>query len=58
MMASSPACSSHLGVVIRDNFNMNHLDEVNQVAGLVSIFETNPVTVFRTHANRLKNAGL
>lgn len=53
-----PACSSHLGVVIRDNFNMNHLDEVNQTAGLVSIFETNPVTVFRTHANRLKVASL
>ncbi len=51
-------CSSHLGDVIRDNFLMNHLDEVNQVLGLVSIFETNPVQVIRTHANRLKNAGL
>jgi triacylglycerol lipase len=51
-------CSSHLGVVIRDNYNMNHLDEVNQLFGLVSIFETNPKTVFRTQANRLKNAGL
>jgi triacylglycerol lipase len=37
---------------------MNHLDEVNQVIGLVSIFESNPTTVFRAHANRLKNAGL
>jgi triacylglycerol lipase len=51
-------CSSHLGTVIRDNYFHNHLDEVNQVAGLVSIFETNPLTVFRAHANRLKNAGL
>jgi len=51
-------CSSHLGSVIRDNYNMNHLDEVNQVLGLVSIFETSPVTVFRTQANRLKSAGL
>lgn len=51
-------CSSHLGQVIRDNYNMNHLDEVNQMFGLVSIFETNPKTVFRAHINRLKNAGL
>jgi len=51
-------CSSHLGTVVRDNYFQNHLDEVNQVLGLVSIFESNPTTVFRTHANRLKNAGL
>jgi len=31
---------------------------VNQILGLVSIFETNPKSVFRQHANRLKLAGL
>lgn len=51
-------CSSHLGKVIRDNYYMDHLDEVNQVIGLVSLFEANPKSVFRQHANRLKNAGL
>lgn len=51
-------CSSHLGQVVRDNYNMNHLDEVNQLFGLVSVFETNPKSVFRTQANRLKTAGL
>lgn len=51
-------CSSHFGTVLRDNYNMNHLDEVNQALGLVSLFETNPKTVFRQHANRLKLAGL
>lgn len=51
-------CSSHLGDVIRDDYFMNHLDEVNQLLGLVSVFETNPKSVFRAHANRLKNAGL
>jgi triacylglycerol lipase len=51
-------CSSHLGDVIRDDYFMNHLDEVNQILGLVSLFESNPKTVFRSHANRLKNAGL
>ncbi|WP_034075589.1 triacylglycerol lipase, partial [Pseudomonas aeruginosa] len=49
-------CSSHLGMVIRDNYRMNHLDEVNQVFGLTSLFETSPVSVYRQHANRLKNA--
>lgn len=52
------SCSSHLGQVLRDDYRMNHLDEVNQFAGIVSLFETNPVSVFRQHANRLKNAGL
>ena len=51
-------CSSHLGKVIRDNYRMNHLDEVNQTLGLTSLFETDPVTVYRQHANRLKNDGL
>ena len=51
-------CSSHFGRVIRDNYFFNHLDEVNQVLGLTSWFESNPKTVFRAHANRLKNLGL
>ncbi|BAN49040.1 triacylglycerol lipase [Metapseudomonas resinovorans] len=51
-------CSSHLGKVIRDDYRMNHLDEVNQTLGLTSLFETDPVTVYRQQANRLKNDGL
>jgi triacylglycerol lipase len=53
-----PQCAAHFGTVLRDDYNMNHLDEVNQVLGLTSLFETSPVTVFRAHANRLRNAGL
>ena len=41
-----------------DNDRMNHLDEVNQVFGLTSLFETDPVTMYRQQANRLKLAGL
>ncbi|WKE66226.1 triacylglycerol lipase [Gallaecimonas kandeliae] len=52
------SCSSHLGMVIRDNYGMNHLDEVNQAFGLVNLFETNPKTLYRAQANRLKNLGL
>lgn len=51
-------CSSHFGRVIRDDYRMNHLDEVNQVLGLTSWFEVDPTSLFRAHANRLKNAGL
>ncbi len=51
-------CSSHLGDVIRDDYFHNHLDEVNQLLGLVTIFDSNPRSIFRAHANRLKRAGL
>jgi triacylglycerol lipase len=51
-------CSSHLGMVIRDDYRMNHLDEVNLLLGLHDILSTDPLTVFRQHANRLKQAGL
>jgi triacylglycerol lipase len=51
-------CSSHLGKVIRDDYNMNHLDEVNQLLGLHHLWETDPTSVYRQQANRLKNAGL
>jgi len=52
------SCSSRLGMVIRDDFKMNHLDEVNLLLGIHHLWSTDPLTVFRTHANRLKNAGL
>ncbi len=51
-------CDSHLGQVIRDDYRMNHLDEVNLLLGLHHLFETDPITTFRNHANRLKKAGL
>ena len=51
-------CSARLGEVIREDYRMNHLDQVNHVLGLVSLFETSPETVFRQHANRLQQTGL
>ncbi|UDM17679.1 triacylglycerol lipase [Vogesella sp. XCS3] len=51
-------CSSHLGQVIRDNYRFNHLDETNMFFGLGNILETSPVTLFRQHANRLRNIGV
>ena len=52
------SCKSHLGRTIRDDYGMNHLDEVNQMVGIVNLFETSPVTVFRQQANRLQALGL
>jgi triacylglycerol lipase len=37
---------------------MNHLDVTNQVLGMVSLFETSPLTLMRNHTRRLANAGL
>ena len=51
-------CSSHWGTVLRDDYSWNHLDEVNQVAGLRGLFASSPSSVYRSQANRLKNAGL
>lgn len=52
------SCSSHFGSVIRDDFKMNHGDLINQVLGLHTLFDTDPLSIYRTHANRLKKAGL
>ncbi|BDX08365.1 lipase family alpha/beta hydrolase [Planctobacterium marinum] len=52
------SCSSHLGYVLKDNYKMNHLDEVNQTFGIHHLFETDPVSVFVQQANLLKQLGL
>ncbi len=52
------SCSSHLGYVLKDDYRMNHLDEINQTFGIHHLFETDPVQVFLQHANRLKQMGL
>lgn len=52
------SCSSHLGKVLKDNYKMNHIDEVNHTFGIHHLFETDPITPYRQQANRLKNLGL
>lgn len=51
-------CSSHIGQVIRDNYNLNHTDLANMMFGLKGLFAPDPVALFRQHANRLKLQGL
>jgi triacylglycerol lipase len=49
-------CDSHLGVVIRSNYALNHIDTMNHFFGATGF--TDPVALYRQHANRLKLAGL
>jgi len=51
-------CSNHWGQVLRDDYGWNHIDEINHVFGLRGLFSSDPVAVYRAHANRLKGLGL
>ena len=51
-------CSSRWGVVLRDDYPWNHMDQVNQAFGMRGWGTPDPVAFYRTHANRLKLAGL
>lgn len=51
------ACASRLGRHLGDH-RQNHLDEVNQLLGLTDWWSASPVTLYRQHANRLKQLGL
>jgi triacylglycerol lipase len=51
-------CSNRWGLVLRDNYPWNHIDQINHVFGLRGLFTPDPVAVYRAQANRLKNAGL
>jgi triacylglycerol lipase len=52
-------CATHLGMVIKDDYSpMNHTDLTNQALGLIHPNAPNPLTLYRMHANRMKEAGL
>lgn len=53
-----PRCSTHFGVIIADNYSLNHMDLVNQTLGMTPLLSSNPITLFRNQASRLKTAGL
>lgn len=52
------ACSSHWGKVLRDDYPWNHLDQVNQLMGLIGKGAPDPVAFYVQQANRLKGLGL
>jgi len=51
------ACATKMGRVISTSYNLNHIDAVNHLFGIRSLW-TNPISLYRSQANRLKNAGL
>lgn len=51
-------CASHVGKVLKDNYHWNHIDEINHLFGIRGWGAANPVSVYRTHVNRLKKLGL
>lgn len=50
-------CSTKMGNVIGTHYDMNHVDAINHLFGARSVW-TNPVSLYRSQANRLKNRGL
>lgn len=52
-----PLCGQYLGTPIRHTYRHNHVDPMRHLFGLLG-FDTDPKTLYRTHANRLKTAGL
>ncbi|MCI3203490.1 MULTISPECIES: triacylglycerol lipase [Pandoraea] len=51
-------CSAMFGNVISTAYHWNHVDEINQMMGVLGAYAEDPVAAFRTHANRLKRRGL
>jgi triacylglycerol lipase len=50
-------CATKMGKVISTSYAMNHIDAINHLFGVRSIW-TNPVSLYRSQANRLKGKGL
>ncbi|OHC42737.1 MAG: alpha/beta hydrolase, partial [Pseudomonadales bacterium RIFCSPLOWO2_02_FULL_63_210] len=49
-------CATYLGQVLGDSYHMNHVDAINHLFGIRGW--TEPVSLYRQHANRLKNKGV
>ena len=49
-------CSTYLGQVLGDSYNLNHVDAINHLFGIRGW--TDPVSLYRQHANRLRNKGV
>lgn len=49
-------CSQRWGKVLRDNYNLNHLDAANMLLGMTGL--TDVKDIYENHASRLRNKGL
>lgn len=52
-----PTCGMALGQALRLNYKANHFDAINHALAITA-FGMNIPSIYYTHANRLKNAGL
>ncbi len=53
-----PVCASHFGKVLRNDYPWNHIDEMNHIFGMIGKGAPDPLTFYRTQANRLKLKGV
>lgn len=51
------SCATKMGKVISTSYNLNHVDAINHLFGVRSLW-TNPISLYRSQANRLKNKDL
>ena len=51
------SCATKMGKVISTTYQLNHVDAINHLFGVRSIW-TNPISLYRSQANRLKKKGL
>ncbi|WP_206957350.1 esterase/lipase family protein [Trinickia acidisoli] len=51
-------CSALYGQVLSTSYHWDHVDEINQILGVLGQNAEDPVAVIRAHANRLKLQGL
>ncbi|UZE96041.1 esterase/lipase family protein [Alkalimarinus alittae] len=51
------SCATKMGKVISTRYQLNHVDAINHLFGVRSVW-TNPISLYRSQANRLKNQGL
>ncbi len=51
-------CSALFGRVLSTSYHWNHVDEINQVLGVLGQNAEDPVAAIRAHGNRLKLQGL
>ena len=47
-------CTSHFGRILRSDYDLNHLDQMNWVFALRRATAANPLSIYRIHSNRLK----
>lgn len=51
-------CASHFGQIVRSDYDLDHVDQINQTFGMRRATSTNPLVIYRVIANKLKTENL